>query len=40
MNEVRYCPYCGSNAIIIDKHRGFYICLDCNESFDITEVVY
>ena len=40
MNEVIFCPYCGSNALKIDEHRGFYICRDCNESFEVTEVTY
>ena len=35
-----YCPYCGRKNLVYNDKLNTYLCIDCHEHFEVTEVFY
>ena len=38
--QIIYCPYCGSKKLVYNDKTNKYLCIDCHENFEVTEVFY
>ena len=38
--QIKYCPYCGSIYLIYCEKLNWFTCIDCHETFEVTEGVY